>query len=311
MNRASHDMLSDSPPPPVVPLSNERTQIIRVDGLRLLCRHWGDATAPAVVLLHGLRGFSGTWRTLAASLAIDYHLIALDQRGRGESDWDPHHNYYTDAYLADLEGVVDQLALPRFALLGHSMGGTTSYVYASRHRERLASLIIEDIAPSSSVRGRGAERIVAEMANLPDSFGNWREARRYWRAQRPGISEAALEQRLVENLREAPDGKIAWRYDARGIRETRTNPDSNRILDLWPVIARLGVPTLVIRGERSDFCPAETVDEMCRRNSQIAQVSVPNASHYVHDDAPNQFAEHVRGFLVRCGWTRATATQSE
>jgi pimeloyl-ACP methyl ester carboxylesterase len=116
---------------------------------------------------------------------------------------------------------------------------------------------------------------------------------------------------LVENLREAPDGKIAWRYDARGIRETRTNPDSNRILDLWPVIARLHVPTLVIRGERSDFCPAETVDEMCRRNSQIAQVSVPNASHYVHDDAPNQFAEHVRRFLVRCGWTRATATQSE
>src|SRR6185437_79164 len=137
VNRPSGEMFSDSPPLPAVPLPHERTQIIRVGGLRLLCRHWGDASAPVVVLLHGLRGFSGTWRTLAASLARDYHLIALDQRGRGESDWDPQHNYHTDAYLSDLEGVVDQLALARFALLGHSMGGTTSYVYASRHRERL------------------------------------------------------------------------------------------------------------------------------------------------------------------------------
>lgn len=311
MNCPSDDILSNSPPLPVVALSNERTQVIRVGGLRLFCRHWGDASAPAVVLLHGLRGFSGTWRALAGSLASDYHLIALDQRGRGDSDWDPRHNYYTDAYLADLEGMVDQLALTRFALLGHSMGGTTSYVYASRHPERLAALIIEDIAPGSSSRGRGAERIVAEMTALPESFGTWGEARRYWRTQRPGIGEAALEQRLAENLREAPDGKIAWRYDALGIRATRTNPDPNRIVDLWPVIGKLDIPTLVIRGERSDFCPAETVDEMCRRNARIAQVTVPSASHYVHDDAPTRFAGHVRGFLVRCGWTRAGATQSE
>lgn len=304
-------MLSDSPPLPVVPLSNERTQVVRVDGLRLLCRHWGDASAPAVVLLHGLRGFSGTWRTLAASLASEYHFIAPDQRGRGDSDWDARHNYYTDAYLADLEGVVDQLALKRFALLGHSMGGTTSYVYASRHPERLAALIIEDIAPGSSIRGRGAERIMAEMAALPESFATWGEARRYWRAQRPGVSEAALEQRLVENLREGADGRIAWRYDALGIRKTRMNPDRSRIVDLWPVIDKLKVPTLIVRGERSDFCPAETVDEMCRRNARIAQMSVPNASHYVHDDAPTQFSEHVRGFLIRCGWTRSMPLKSE
>lgn len=304
-------MLSDTPSIPVVPLSSERTQVIRVNGLRLLCRHWGDPSAPAVVLLHGLRGFSGTWRSLAASLASDYHLIALDQRGRGGSDWDARHNYYTDAYLADLEGVVGHLALTRFALLGHSMGGTTSYVYASRHPERLAALIVEDIAPGSSIRGRGAERIVTEMATLPDSFATWGEARRYWQAQRPGISETALEQRLAENLREAPDGKIAWRYDAHGIRETRMNPDSSRIVDLWPVIDKLDIRTLVIRGERSDFCPAETVDEMCRRNARITQVSVPNASHYVHDDAPTQFAEHVRGFLIRCGWARSMPLKSE
>lgn len=311
MKSSSNNLVSESPPLPVAPLANERTQAITVGGLRLLCRHWGDAAAPAVVLLHGLRGFSGTWRTLAASLAGDYHLVALDQRGRGDSDWDPGHNYYTDAYLADLEGVVDQLALTRFALLGHSMGGTTSYVYASRHPGRLAALIIEDIAPGSSIHGRGAERIVAEMTALPESFATWGEAGRYWRAQRPGITATALERRLAESLREGPDGRIAWRYDARGIRQTRTNPDPGRLVDLWPIIDGLDVPTLVIRGQRSDFCPAETVGEMCKRNSCITQVTVPNASHYVHDDASTQFAQHVRDFLIRCGWTRAAAMQHE
>lgn len=310
MNGPSKDNSSNAPAA-VVPLPDERTEFIHVNGLRLLCRHWGDESAPAVILLHGLRGFSGTWRRLAASLAGDYHLIALDQRGRGDSDWDSAHNYYTDAYLSDLEGVVDQLALSRFALLGHSMGGNTSYVYASHHAERLAALIIEDIAPGSSIRGPGADRIVAEMTTLPESFGTWAAARAYWRALRSGISDEALEQRLAENLREAPDGKIAWRYDARGIRETRTNPDPSRIVDLWPVIGKLDIPTLVIRGERSDVCAAETVNDMCRQNSRIAQVTVPSASHYVHDDAPARFAEHVRGFLLRCRWTRAAATQSE
>src|SRR5581483_11652194 len=123
----------------------ERTRPLRVNGLRLFCREWGKTDAPPLVLLHGLRGFSGTWRALAAALAGQFRLIAFDQRGRGESDWDPGHNYYTDAYLSDLEGVVDQLGLARFGLIGHSMGGTTSYVYAARHPERLAALVIEDI----------------------------------------------------------------------------------------------------------------------------------------------------------------------
>lgn len=302
--------LIGAPPRPQPPLADERTEMLTVNGLRLLCRHWGDPQAPALVLLHGLRGFSGTWRQLANSLSGDYHLVALDQRGRGESDWDKEQNYYTDAYLSDLEGIVDQLNLERFALLGHSMGGATAYVYGARHPERLSALLIEDIAPGSSIEGPGARRVVEEMATLPECFANWAEARRYWRARRPSIGEAALEQRLAESLRERCDGAVTWRYDAQGIRRTRTCPDPARIVDLWPLVGRLRVATLVIRGEKSDFCPLETVERMCAINPCITHVTVADASHYVHDDAATPFAEHVRRFLTRCGWQRPTATQS-
>jgi len=251
------------------------------------------------VLLHGLRGYSGTWRALAAALSSKYQLIAPDQRGRGHSDWDPDCNYYTDAYLADLEALVEHFGLERFALLGHSMGGTTSYVYADRHPEKLTALLIEDIAPGSSSVGAGAKRIVAEMSAMPSEFASWNAAREYWRASRPSVSTEALEQRVAESLHLSPDGRITWRYDSEGIARTRLNPDPARIVDLWPIVERLRVPTLILRGAQSDFCPADTVAEMRRRNSRLESVEIPQAGHYIHDDNFTAFTASVTDFLAR------------
>ena len=289
--------MDDSAPTPAQPLSDESADFLRVNDLRFRWRQWGNAGSTPIVLLHGLRGFSGTWRPLAAALSDRYRLIAFDQRGRGETDWDPQHNYYTDAYLADLEAIVDQLDLRRFVLLGHSMGGTTSYVYADRHPERLLGLIVEDIAPGSSATGDGAQRIVAEMKALPAHFRGWSEARQYWRRLRPTLSAEAIEQRVAESMVAMPDGQIGWRYDAEGIRRTRVSPDPSRMVDLWPIVERLRIPTLVIHGDRSDFCKATTVETMCSRNPHIRAVSVTNAGHYVHDDAPEVFLAEVQQFL--------------
>jgi pimeloyl-ACP methyl ester carboxylesterase len=291
--------VNNEPPVPAAWLPDERTETIHINGLKILCRLWGSPDAPPLVLLHGLRGFSGTWRALAATLSRRYRLIAPDQRGRGDSDWDPACNYYTDAYLADLEGLVAHFALKRFALLGHSMGGTTAYVYADRHPEKLAALLIEDIAPGSSSFGAGAKRILAEMAALPGGFSSWDAAREYWRARRPTVGADALEQRVAESLRLSADGRITWRYDAQGIARARLNPDPARVVDLWPIVERLSVPTLILRGRSSDFCPAETVAEMCRRNPRVASVEISEAGHYVHDDNPTAFNAQVAEFLSR------------
>lgn len=267
-------------------------------GLRLRIREWGDPGAPAIVLLHGLRGYSGTWRKLAAALAARWRLIAFDARGRGESDWDPARNYYTDAYLSDLEAVADSLKLERFVLLGHSMGGTTSYAYAAKHPERLSALIVEDITAGSSVKGAGFERIVAEMAALPTRFADWSEARAYWRKLRPNVSDGAIEERLWESMKAQGDGSVIWRYDAAGIGATRVSPDAARIVDLQPVIARIRTATLVIRGGNSDFCSLDAVCRLEAENPVLTHATVDGASHYVHDDAPESFNRLVEGFLA-------------
>ena len=298
MQTLEHD--DNAAPQAARPLANERVSFHDANGLRLCVREWGAAgPAPAVVLLHGLRGFSATWREVAGGLSPPWRLVALDQRGRGQSDWDPDANYYTDAYVADLEAIVNALGLSRFVLVGHSMGGTAAYVYAARHPARVGALVIEDIAPGASIDGPGAERILREMAALPLAFESWADAREYWRRARPNLGREAIEQRLAESLCEGEGGRVAWRYDAAGIGRARLNPDPARIVDLWPVVEALQSPTLVIRGERSDFCPLSTVEEMMRRNRLIASATVPGASHYVHDDAPAAFISHLRRFLDR------------
>ena len=289
---------NQAPSPPVRLASERESSFVTRDGLILRVREWGDPAARPMVLLHGLRGFSGTWRGLAEALEDGWRLIALDQRGRGDSDWDPNRNYYTHAYLADLKDMLAALGIGRFVLLGHSMGGTTAYVYAARNPDRLDALIIEDIAPGSSVSGAGAERIKAEMAALPMRFADWAEARAYWRSARPTVSEEALEQRLSESLRESAEGEVIWRYDAEGISRTRLDPDPARVIDLWPVVDAIRTPAFVIRGGRSDFCRLDTVREMTRRNAHFAYATVMDASHYVHDDAPAVFHALLQGFLA-------------
>ena len=291
--------LTDSAPTAAEKLPGEREYFITTcDNLNLRVREWGAADARPLVLLHGLRGFSGTWRGLAKALSGDWRLIALDQRGRGESDLDPAANYYTDTYLLDLEHLISELNIGRFVLLGHSMGGTTGYVYAAAHPDRLNALIIEDIAPGSSASGEGAERIKREMAALPFDFSDWTEARAYWRKLRPSVSEDALEQRLSESLCKTGAGRIGWRYDAAGISATRLNPDPARLVDLWPIVEAIRTPSLIIRGGRSDFCRLETVLDIEARNPAFNHVTVAGASHYVHDDAPDLFAGLVEAFLA-------------
>lgn len=296
---ASTVTYSAARPPPSPQLPGEREELITSRaGLKLRVREWGPVDGDPLVLLHGLRGYSGTWRALASALEGRWRLIAFDQRGRGDSDWDADRNYYTDAYLADLEDVVATRNIDRFSLLGHSMGGTTAYVYAAEFPHRLKALIIEDIAPGSSVAGEGAERIKREMATVPVDFADWAEARAYWSRMRPTVGEAAVDQRLAESLREGPDGRIVWRYDAVGISEARLHPDPARIVDLWPYVRRITTPTLIIRGGRSDFCRLDTVQQMQTENPLLTQATVARATHYVHDDAPETYHGLVEGFLL-------------
>jgi len=270
---------------------------VRNDNLRLRYVEWGRIDAPAIIMLHGLRSNARTWEPLALALAQQWRLIALDQRGRGESDWDPERNYFADVYVRDLEALVQQLGLRRFVLMGHSMGGANAFLYAARHPENLLGLVIEDMGPGASAGSDGAARIRRDLLATPAYFDTWDAATAFWRRQRPTLSDTALCSRVKHSLTETGDGSIVWRHDAQGIASARLHATPEQLLDLWPLAKSVRAPTLVLRGEHSDFLSAQTAREMAECNPLITCVEIPKVGHNVHDDNLEGFASVLHPFL--------------
>ncbi|HEM7885867.1 alpha/beta fold hydrolase [Burkholderia cenocepacia] len=269
------------------------------DGLRLHYVSWGRDDAPTVVMLHGLRSYAHTWAPVADALVDRYRVVALDQRGRGLSDWDPRRDYYAAAYVRDLDALVRALDLRRFVLVGHSMGGANAFVYAASNPDRLAGLVIEDMGPGASAGSQGSERIKRELKETPDAFASWDDARAFWRRQRPNITESALDSRLAHSLKEGEQGRIVWRHDAQGIAAARLAATPEQLVHLWPLILNLHVPTLLLRGGDSDFLSADVAAEMAAAHAEIERIDIPGATHYVHDDQPDAFNRALRAWLDR------------
>ncbi|MDR6396198.1 alpha/beta fold hydrolase [Herbaspirillum seropedicae] len=276
-----------------------RDYLLTLSALNFHITEWGDPQGFPLLLLHGIRGYGETFGDLAQRLPPGYRCIALDQRGRGQSDWDAGANYYTDAYVADVEALVARLNLRQFDLLGHSMGGINAIVYAARHPAKVRRLIIEDAGPGAFENSPGATRIRRELATTPSHFASWDEASAFMRALRPSVTEEARQQRLHNMLKPAVQGGYTWRYDHVGISSTRLSPDLSRVVDLRPHIMALMCPTLVVRGERSDYLSAEMAAEMRQLNARILTSTIADAGHYIHDDQPEAFAEVVRQFLAQ------------
>ncbi|WP_454694603.1 alpha/beta fold hydrolase [Achromobacter aegrifaciens] len=272
---------------------------IAVNGMTLHLTEWGPQDGRPLFMLHGIRGYAETFAGIAQALQPDFRVLAYDQRGRGASSWDPRRNYYTDAYVDDLAGVADALGLDSFDLLGHSMGGIAAIVFAARYPQRVRRLIVEDAGPAAFEGSAGAARIQRELRETPESFPDIGAAREYLRALRPSVTEAAREERLRHMLKEDGSGGWTWRHDHAGIAATRLDPDSARVVDLWPQVEALACPTLVVRGGRSDYLQAQTAQDMAARNPNVEWIEIAGAGHYIHDDQPEAFNQAVGGFLRR------------
>lgn len=108
-------------------------------------REGGDSHSPPLVLLHGLGADAQNWDEVALMLAERYHVFALDQRGHAESARPGIYSF--ELMRDDLKALADALSLERFTLIGHSMGGTVSILFAEKWPERLERLVLEDTPP--------------------------------------------------------------------------------------------------------------------------------------------------------------------
>ena len=161
-------------------------RFVKVGDLNLHYLEWGEPGAPPVVMVHGLTGNAHAFDGLAAHLAQRYHVISVDVRGRGDSDWAADGDYSNDAYVADLEGLRQALGFERFSLVGTSMGGRISLTYAGAYPERVERTVLNDIGPE--VDPRGGSRIASSSRDAVTTFETIEEVMAWHRENRVGFS---------------------------------------------------------------------------------------------------------------------------
>src|SRR5262245_43544037 len=130
-----------------MPSISPESQFVVRNAVKLHHLDWGDHGLHPIVLLHGSRLHAHVWNHCCRRVSDRYHIIALDQRGHGESGWAGQDGYQMERFYEDLRAVVEARKLPRFTLIGHSLGGRVSMLYAHRHPDRLERLVLVDITP--------------------------------------------------------------------------------------------------------------------------------------------------------------------
>jgi pimeloyl-ACP methyl ester carboxylesterase len=130
---------------------------ITLNGLNFHYRDWESAKpdAEVLVLLHGYTGHARSWDSFAAAMSASYRVLALDQRGHGETEWAEPTQYGVDHMVSDLEAFVAEMGLDKCTLLGLSMGGRNAIHYAGARPPELQRLVIVDIGPETGAAGCG------------------------------------------------------------------------------------------------------------------------------------------------------------
>ena len=269
--------------------------MVTCNGMNFHYLDWGNEGAPVMMLLHGLRGHSHSWDDVAARFCDDFHVLALDQRGRGETDWAPRGDYSTNAFVADIEEFCYTLAIDRFTLVGHSMGGRNSMAFAGRNPDMLEKLVIVDIGPE--IDPAGSARITREVVEVPEEFDSFEDAFQHVNAQNRFASEPVMRRRLTYQTKELPNGKIGWRYDPE-IREQRRNGTGAPPPDLWDPLSKVTCPTLIVRGSETDTLSLGVAERMVEVLADGKLVHVENAAHMVFEDNPADFNAALADFLA-------------
>lgn len=240
-----------------------------------------------LLVLHGLFGNSDNWQTHAKKLAEYYQVILVDQRNHGHSDWSEDFSY--DILAEDLHELITDLGLKNSILLGHSMGGKTVMRYSQLHPETIARLIVVDMGvkaypPHHQDILKGLSLVDLDKVTSRGEVETILE---------PYIPVDGTRQFLMKNLYWKEKGVLAWRMNTPVLEKVM--PD---ILAALPE-AEVLIPTLFIRGELSNYIPDEDIPDLEDRFPDSTLVTIPNAGHWVHAEAPEAFVNAVLEFLLR------------
>ena len=274
--------------------------------MRLHYVDWGNPEAPPLLLVHGWRDHSRSWDWVAPHFTKDWHVIAPDLQGHGDSQWSGDGNYSFAAYIYDLAQLIHQLELAPVTILAHSLGGEICLRYTG--------LFPDNVRKIAAIEGLGmSPRILDERGGKPiaDRMRGWVDHRRSLTA-RPARRYASVEEALHrmqeenkhlsdeqarhlthDGVNQNEDGTYSWKFDPYLRSWAPYEMTRQDVYDIW---ARITCPTLLIYGKESD-ASNPTEDGRFQHFKTANLVWVPDAGHWVHHDQLDILLGHAKGFL--------------
>lgn len=279
-------------------LYSQRLQLRYVD--------WGNRKAPPLLLVHGGKDHCRSWDWVAREFFEDWHVIAPDLRGHGDSAWSPDGDYSMLSYVYDLAQLIHQLDLAPVTIVAHSLGGNISLRYTGLFPDNVKKLVaIEGLGPSPDMMA------AREKVPVHDQATQWIEARRAASGRQPkrydSIGDALkrmqeangfLSDEQARHLTEHgviqnEDGTYSWKFDNYLHQWPPADLNYKQMQDLW---GRITCPTLLCYGDDSWASNPQTDGRLQYFNNATVN-SYENAGHWLHHDQFDKFTADLKSFL--------------
>jgi len=275
--------------------------------LRLHYVDWGNTDAPPLILLHGGRDHCRNWDWVASDLRRDYHVIAPDLRGHGDSAWSASGHYTMANYIYDLAQLIHQQKLAPVTIIAHSLGGNIALRYSGIYPNTVCRLVaIEGLGPGPR------SSVEADRMPIGERMRSWIEEQRAISGRQPRrypTMEAAYARMQAANAQLTPaqarhltqhgvnqneDSTYSWKFDHYVRLWPPYDMTRDDIAELW---GQIRCPTLLVYGTESwARNPADDGRLAYFGNARV--LPVQQAGHWVHHDQLSFFLTEVRAFLT-------------
>jgi esterase len=260
---------------------------------RLHYLEWNPRGTRTIILMHGNTANAWWWEPVARVIAPEYRLLALDQRGHGDSEWVRPRAYSPTDYAADIARFVAHVApkAEKPVVVGHSMGGLNVLSFARNHPESARGAMAIDIAVTSS---RGRDRYLRRLKSIPVvAYPDLATAKARFRLmpKEGGIAEEVLQEIAEKSLARTEEGGWTLKFD----RESFLGGDGLAVLE---TIKEIAIPTMLVRAEHSRIMTAEGAEQARASNENARLVTIPDAHHHVILEKPEAVARVIEEFVA-------------
>ena len=272
--------------------------------LRLHYVDWGNPEAPPLILQHGGRDHCRSWDWVADELRHDWHVIAPDLRGHGDSAWSPDGDYSMFAFVYDFAQLVQSLDYGRVSIIAHSLGGIIATSYTGLYPDKVTRLVnieglnpvlpsVEPVPPFPQrlrdwilQKRHAAGRLPRRYPSIEAAYARMKEENSY-------LTDERARALTLHAVSRNEDGTYSWKFDnylnVWGVAEF----PMDEVEALWAAIT---CPMLLLYGADS-FASNPERDGRMRHFNTARVIEYEHAGHWLHHDQFDRFIADVKAFL--------------